>query len=137
MLGIYSTRRVIRLKNIKSKLYYTTDLKVEQIQLDKYASKHEYCQKIEDSLIIFLKSYIPRNERSNVLLSVSGGSDSVAMLHLMHKVQQRIFPKLTLEVVNFNHKLRQESDEEVSNFISLYYVSRKCLTLCDSVLCLE
>ena len=48
-----------------------------------------------------------------VLLSVSGGLDSIAMLHLMANIRSTTLPNITLAVANFNHKCRLESDEEV------------------------
>jgi hypothetical protein len=50
---------------------------------------------------------------AHVLLCVSGGSDSMALLHLLQRVRKQR-PALALRVVNFNHKARPESDEEVS-----------------------
>lgn len=50
---------------------------------------------------------------TKILLCVSGGIDSMAMLHLLAKVRHMFTPNLELEVVTFNHKVRPESDEEV------------------------
>ena len=49
-----------------------------------------------------------------MLLMVSGGSDSVALLHIMRRIRDSMGPLLSLGVVNFNHKLRQESEIEVN-----------------------
>lgn len=46
-----------------------------------------------------------------IVLSVSGGSDSMAMLFLFNALRSR--HAMQLEVVNFNHKIRPESFEEV------------------------
>ena len=46
-----------------------------------------------------------------ILLSVSGGSDSMAMLHLFASLRSR--HQMRLEVMNFNHRIRKESCEEV------------------------
>lgn len=53
--------------------------------------------------------------KSNFLLQVSGGSDSIAMLHIFAKIKKEnpILNDLNLFAVHFNHKIRQESDEEV------------------------
>jgi len=45
-----------------------------------------------------------------VLVSVSGGVDSMALLHILSSLSSSL--SLSLEVVNFNHKLRKESDDE-------------------------
>jgi len=51
-----------------------------------------------------------------LLLCVSGGLDSVAMLHLMARIPS-LLPRL--HVINFNHKLRIEADEEAAFVSSL------------------
>lgn len=48
-----------------------------------------------------------------LLLCVSGGSDSMAMMHLLSAVRQQYMPELHLEVIHFNHKQREESEMEV------------------------
>lgn len=50
---------------------------------------------------------------TNILLSVSGGSDSMAMLHIMQRVSAGALP-LNLKIVNFNHLQREESLEEAA-----------------------
>jgi len=50
---------------------------------------------------------------SRILLNVSGGSDSMAMLHVFASIQQFLCSSLKIEVVHFNHKFRVQSDEEV------------------------
>jgi len=45
-----------------------------------------------------------------VIVCVSGGSDSVALLHLLHKLRKLLF--LELHILHFNHQLRPESDKE-------------------------
>ena len=47
---------------------------------------------------------------SNLILCVSGGSDSIALLHLCHKLS-RLF-RWQLHILHFHHGLREESDEE-------------------------
>jgi tRNA(Ile)-lysidine synthase TilS/MesJ len=42
----------------------------------------------------------------------SGGCDSVALLELVVQIRTRWSGNLNIHVVNFNHKLRPESDEE-------------------------
>jgi len=57
------------------------------------------------------------NNDAYLLLCVSGGIDSVAMLHLMCQVRRYFMPELELEVIHFNHKQRAESEEEAT-FVS-------------------
>jgi tRNA(Ile)-lysidine synthase len=47
---------------------------------------------------------------SKLILCVSGGSDSIALLHLCHKLS-RLF-HWQLHILHFHHGLREESDEE-------------------------
>ena len=47
---------------------------------------------------------------SKLILCVSGGSDSIALLHLCHQLS-RIF-RWQLHILHFHHGLREESDEE-------------------------
>lgn len=59
----------------------------------------------------FLKLEIPRN--ATILLCVSAGSDSMAMLHSLQAIKRSALPELDLKVINFNHKVRLQSDQEV------------------------
>ena len=49
---------------------------------------------------------------SRVLVCVSGGSDSVALLHLLHSLSSR--HHLQLDVLHFNHQLRPEAEADVA-----------------------
>ena len=73
---------------------------------------------LENTVRSFLVESCRVQPHSYVLLSVSGGVDSMAMLHIMAAIGHKTshFP-LDLAVVSFNHKLRPESDEEVA-FVS-------------------
>lgn len=67
----------------------------------------------ESTVLQYLSSKCKLTADSYVLLAVSGGLDSMAMLHILSKVS-RLYLPLNLEVISFNHKLRPESDEEVN-----------------------
>jgi len=64
-----------------------------------------------DGLLQRLSAALTRHELirsgSRVLVCVSGGSDSVALLHLLQHLSR--CHQFQLEVVHFNHQLRQES----------------------------
>ncbi|MCH2289037.1 MAG: tRNA(Ile)-lysidine synthetase, partial [SAR324 cluster bacterium] len=47
---------------------------------------------------------------TNLILCVSGGSDSIALLHLCHQLSRRY--RWQLHILHFHHGLREESDEE-------------------------
>lgn len=70
--------------------------------------------------------------RATILLCVSAGSDSMAMLHLLQAVKQRLFQQLDLHVVNFNHKARKESDEEVCSICTLLI---DCIDVLTAMVC--
>ncbi len=57
-------------------------------------------------------------EQDKILLCVSGGSDSVAMLHLFKKIRNKF--NLSLSVAHFNHMIRKDSVEDVE------FVSKLC-----------
>ncbi len=51
---------------------------------------------------------------STILMSVSAGSDSMAMMHIFHAIKKSNskFANLDIRVINFNHKVRAESYDE-------------------------
>lgn len=72
---------------------------------------------VEDTIRSHLLNNCKLDWNSTLLLCVSGGIDSIAMLHILSNIQKSSIARLNLEVVHFNHKLRPESDEEES-FVS-------------------
>lgn len=73
------------------------------------------CNDIESSVwnSLYKNVFSEANEEVKCLLTVSGGSDSVAMMHILQAIKDSYKVNLSLEVINFNHKARPESDEEV------------------------
>lgn len=73
-------------------------------------------------LTALVENNVPKD--STLLLGVSGGVDSVAMVHILQKLRSASdFDKLNLKIVHFNHKVRWESEEEVFfcvNFVSIF-----------------
>lgn len=61
----------------------------------------------------FLKRDLGLTPGSKILLCISGGIDSMAMLHIFAQVRLQFDPPFQVEVITFNHKLRPESDEEI------------------------
>ena len=51
-----------------------------------------------------------QNSLIKVIVCVSGGCDSVALLHLFHKMRKLLF--IELHILHFNHQIRIESDQE-------------------------
>lgn len=69
---------------------------------------------LEATVLSTLREKCSVDDRASLLLCVSGGSDSVAMLHILAKLREERLPDLKLSVLHFNHKLRPESDQELA-----------------------
>lgn len=69
---------------------------------------------LETTVLSTLREKCNVDDQSSLLLCVSGGSDSVAMLHILAKLREERLPDLKLSVLHFNHKLRPESDQELA-----------------------
>lgn len=115
-------------------------ISVKKLHLQKMNNQKLYCETIEQLVYQKLKQYCV-GSNPFILLCVSGGSDSMAMLHIMHSLQKLYMPQLSLQVINFNHKLRIESDEEVvlrifvaltSSFNCIEYSTKPRLTLLET-----
>lgn len=74
---------------------------------------------IEYQVMQYLSNECKVSANSYILLSVSGGLDSMALLHILSSISSKYLP-LDLEIISFNHKLRQESDEEVNRRMRCY-----------------
>ena len=85
-----------------------SNMKNDQVLNDKIA-----LDSIELKVLSYLANDIKVVGGSYLLLSVSGGIDSMAMLHILSKIRHNFTPSLNIEVITFNHKLRDESDEEI------------------------
>ena len=68
-------------------------------------------------------------KREKIMLGVSGGPDSICMLHLFEKIRDEF--KLDLLCVHFNHCLREEADSDeifvknVCNGLKIKYISER------------
>lgn len=92
-------------------------LNLKDVLLETIKNNTLYCNLIEENVMKNIKDNLMKdtlNHNINILMCVSGGSDSIAMLHIMKSIKEKYYPQLNLMVVNFNHKLRIESDEEVA-----------------------
>jgi len=52
-----------------------------------------------------------------VVVAVSGGPDSVALLHVLRLVQGRWYPRLALHVAHLNHQLRGEESDADEQYV--------------------
>ena len=57
-------------------------------------------------------------ERGCVVLAVSGGPDSLALLHLMREVRDRCYPRLALHVGHLHHGMRGAAADEDAQFVA-------------------
>lgn len=75
-------------------------------------SSQQLATSIEDSVLKSLEALQVRPD-SGILLCVSGGSDSMALLHIMQRIKERHWPMLQLKALTVNHLQRPEAFEEV------------------------
>jgi tRNA(Ile)-lysidine synthase len=76
-------------------------------------------QAIEHFLKFYLTRYPSAKVETNqlkVLVGVSGGPDSVALLHALCALKPYLFP-LEVQVAHLNHLIRGESSEEDANYV--------------------
>jgi hypothetical protein len=66
---------------------------------------------VEDTVYASLCDSCGVRPGDRLLLCVSGGVDSMAMLHAVARVRSRFSPPLQVDVAHFNHKQRSASDE--------------------------
>ena len=59
-------------------------------------------------VLLYLKSIL--NEEDKIVVAISGGPDSMCLLHLLCELKEEL--KLKIVVAHVNHKLRSESEEE-------------------------
>jgi len=75
---------------------------------------------LESNVIGFLKTNGLINDLCHMVIGVSGGADSVALVNILHDVNQRLFPEWKLYIAHLNHKLRgTESDKDTDYVKSL------------------
>jgi tRNA(Ile)-lysidine synthase len=61
-----------------------------------------------------IRRYSMFERKDKVLVCVSGGPDSVCLLHILNSLKEYL--RIKISVAHFNHKLRRESDAE-ENFV--------------------
>src|SRR5579875_1724571 len=92
-----------------------TDLLVAQsgkigINTMRDAHKVDMLERIE----AYIEEHALLPEDGEVVVAVSGGADSLCLLHLLHRLcgPGKRFPGVRLRVAHLNHKLREEADAE-------------------------
>ncbi len=81
----------------------------QQVQLQVH---DELEQKIYNNLINECKFKVNLEIPSYLLLCVSGGVDSMALLHIFKNIKHKYIPNLNINVINFNHQQREQAKEE-------------------------
>ena len=65
---------------------------------------------MKNKFLEILKLYDFSYDKNRILLAISGGKDSMCMLHLFNEIKSLFGLKLV--VCHFNHSLRDESDRD-------------------------
>jgi uncharacterized protein (TIGR00269 family) len=69
-----------------------------------------FCKSIESRVRGTISKYQMLEPRDKIMVAVSGGKDSVTLLHILTKVE-RVFPEATLSVVTVDEGIRGYRDE--------------------------
>lgn len=72
---------------------------------------------MEQKLISFLENYEKTLTDKKIIVAVSGGPDSICLLHILNEWKERLH--LTLVAVTINHQLRAEAEADVKYVESL------------------
>ena len=76
---------------------------------------------VEEQVYNCIKKYKLINEGDKLLIGVSGGPDSICLLHVLNLLKEKL--KIELYVAHINHMLREEADSETE------YVQAFCTNL--------
>ena len=71
--------------------------------------------KFRKQFVQFAKENDLFKKGDSILVAVSGGCDSIVMLHLLHEISEEA--GISLSIVHFNHQLRNEESERDSEFV--------------------
>jgi len=76
---------------------------------------------LKEEVLKTIKKYNLINEGDKIVIGVSGGPDSICLLHILHQFEEEL--KIKLYVAHINHMLREVADSETE------YVQEICKTL--------
>lgn len=76
---------------------------------------------VEEQVYNCIKKYKLINERDKLLIGVSGGPDSICLLHVLNSLKEKL--KFEIYVAHVNHMIREEADSETK------YVQEFCKNL--------
>ena len=86
---------------------------------------------IPQSFNIILAPLLETHKIKSILLAVSGGSDSMALLHLMN--QSREHTTIPMQVAHLNHKLRGEASDRDEELLKKTCDELKIILHCEKV----
>lgn len=70
---------------------------------------------LENHVLNLIRSNKLITKNDNIVIGVSGGADSVALLNILHNINQTTTAGFSIHVAHLNHKLRgKESDEDTA-----------------------
>lgn len=98
------------MKNIRNNLYKKDIEKVEKLE-------DKVLKEVLDTVI----KYNLINPKDKIVLGVSGGPDSICLLHVLNRLKAEL--DFELVVAHINHMIRKEADEETR------YVEEMCKTM--------
>lgn len=75
-------------------------------------------------------------EQDKIVVAVSGGPDSMCLLHVLKQIQQEKLPAIELIVAHVNHQLRKEAKQE-EKYVQDYCEKRKIQCFVKEVNVLE
>jgi tRNA(Ile)-lysidine synthase len=71
--------------------------------------------KVFEKVLLTIKAHRMIQSGDSILVGVSGGADSTALLHLLHTLRHSY--NLTLNVAHFNHMFRAEESDEDAEYV--------------------
>lgn len=81
-------------------------------------SKRAFMERLEEKILNTIKKYELIEKGDNIVIGVSGGPDSMTLLHVLYRLKEKMNFKIC--VAHINHMIRKEADEETT------YVKKIC-----------
>jgi len=75
------------------------------------------CAALREKVRTTIARYRMLEDGDRVVVAVSGGADSVALLYLLDELRAAVYPHLQLHVAHFNHQLRGEEADADEEFV--------------------
>jgi len=75
------------------------------------------CAALREKVRATIARYRMLEDGDRVVVAVSGGADSVALLYLLDELRALVYPRLQLHVAHFNHQLRGEEADADEEFV--------------------